>query len=278
MLADELIGIDFSGDARQWRLAPNRPNVWIATGHTTGVKLRVTGLCAVQELPGTLRPFDRLREFVANASSSYAAIDAPFSVPHSVATDAKAVWNQVLNLPKNGRPFARGQRLVEAVGPHFGPRGAKILRSTEQSWRAKGVNVRSTMWAGPRGGAPFAVACMTLLAQHDGPIWPLLVDGRKGCVLIEGFPAAQLHQWGQPHFGYNGITAGALTRRALILDWIRHERGLEVGGTDRSMCLASADALDAVICLFGAAAVANKRLAVPASENAAMEGLIAVHA
>jgi hypothetical protein len=80
MLADELIGIDFSGDARQWRRISNRPNVWIATGRASGGELHVTGLCAVQQLSGTKEPFDRLREFLANAPSSWAAIDAPFSV------------------------------------------------------------------------------------------------------------------------------------------------------------------------------------------------------
>jgi hypothetical protein len=54
MWPDELIGIDFSGDARQWRRTSNRSNVWIATGRASGSELYVTGLCTVQELPGSL--------------------------------------------------------------------------------------------------------------------------------------------------------------------------------------------------------------------------------
>ena len=142
-------------------------------------------------------PFNRLSRFLANAFSSYAAIDAPFSVPFSIAKDAETVWKRVLDLATNGRPFAKGQALVEALAPQLAPRGAKIMRLTEKYWQDKGVNVRSTMWAGPRGGAPFAVACMTLLARHDGPVWPLRLSP-KGCMLIEGFPAGQLRQWGQP--------------------------------------------------------------------------------
>src|ERR1700723_1387237 len=102
MLPDELIGIDFSGDARQWRLTSSRSNVWIATGRTSGAELCVTGLCTVQQLPGTNVPFDRLREFIAKSLSSYAAIDAPFSVPHSMADDAETIWNRVLHFPKDG--------------------------------------------------------------------------------------------------------------------------------------------------------------------------------
>ncbi len=277
MLADELLGVDFSGDVRQWRRTSNRPNVWIATGRASGAELHVTGLCAVQQLSGTKEPFDRLREFLANAPSSWAAIDSPFSVPRSVADEAEAVWKQVLHFPLDGRPFARGKTLVEALRPELGARGAKIYRSTEEYWRARGVNVRSSMWAGPRGGAPFAVACMTLLAQHDGPIWPFLMRERQGCVLVEGFPAGQLRQWRQPHFGYNGSSAAALNHRISILNWMRQERGLQMSVIHRDTCVASADALDAVICLYSAAAVATSRLAITTSDHIAIEGLIAVH-
>jgi hypothetical protein len=276
MIANELIGIDFSGDARQWRRA-NESNIWIATGRACGNKLHVTGLRPVQRLTGTDPPFDRLRAYLANASSSYAAIDAPFSVPCSITGDVEALWKRVLQLPTNGRPFAKGKTLVEALSPQLGPRGAKLLRLTEQYWKEKGVNVRSTMWAGPRGGAPFAAACMTLLAQHGGPIWPLRVDARRGCVLTEAFPAGQLRQWKQHHFGYNGAAAASLARRVSILNWMQQKRGLQIGAPDRNLCLRSADALDAVICMYSAAAVANNRLAVPPAELAAMEGLMAVH-
>ena len=186
MKPDLLVGVDFSGDVGRWRASSRRPSVWIATGHTNEKGLHCTGLCAVQQLPGTEHPFNRLSRFLANGFSSFAAIDAPFSVPFSIAKDAETVWKRVLDLATNGRPFAKGQALVEALAPQLAPRGAKIMRLTEKYWRDKGVNVRSTMWAGPRGGAPFAVACMTLLARHDGPVWPLRLSP-KGCMLMRVF-------------------------------------------------------------------------------------------
>ena len=140
-----------------------------------------------------------------------------------------------------------------------------------------GVNVRSTMWAGPRGGAPFAVACMTLLARHNGPIWPIRMNGRRGCVLVEAFPAAQLRQWGRPHSGYNGPDGPATSRRTSILTWLQQERGLRLNSEHRQACLSSADALDAVICIYAAAAVATDRLAIGANEHSNIEGSIAVH-
>jgi hypothetical protein len=222
-------------------------------------------------------PFARLLSFLARSSSAYAAIDAPFSVPRSLTDDPEGVWKRVLSLPLDGRPFARGRTLVETLAPELGPRGAKILRETERYWQGRGVSVRSTIWAGPRGGAPFAVACMTLLARHNGPIWPMRMNGRRGCVLLEAFPAAQLRQWGRPHSGYNGPDGPAISRRTSILSWLEQERGLRLSLEHRQACLSSADALDAVICVYAAAAVATDSLAVAANEHSNIEGSIAIH-
>jgi hypothetical protein len=148
---------------------------------------------------------------------------------------------------RSGGALIRPQHrnLISNKNHNCNARGAKLLRLTEQYWKEKGANVRSTMWAGARGGAPFAAACMTLLAQHGGPIWPLRVDGRRGCVLTESFPAGQLRQWKQHHFGYNGAAAASLARRVSILNWMQQKRGLQIGAPNRNL--------------------------------AAMEGLIAVH-
>src|SRR5262245_932705 len=89
------------------------------------------------------------------------------------------------------RPFHRASTLVQQLGPDMPPHGAKEYRQIETIW---GVNVRSTMWAGPRGGAPMTVACLALLADAEPPMWPWKrgVDG----LLAEAFPAAQLKTWG----------------------------------------------------------------------------------
>jgi hypothetical protein len=80
-------------------------------------------------------------------------------------------------------------------------------------------------------------------------------NAEKGCMLIEGFPAGQLRQWGQSHFGYNGLAGGAVARRTSLLDWMQGERGLHLSADDRCLCISSADALDAVICMYAAVAV-----------------------
>ncbi len=110
--------------------------------------------------------------------------------------------------------------------PEHLPRGRKEMRETESSWKGRGVNVRSTLWCGPRGGAPFAVACMTLLAGHKGPVWPFRTNGETGCVLAEAFPAAQLCHWQLPHTGYGRQVAKSVRER--IITWLERERGLRI--------------------------------------------------
>ena len=186
----EVLGIDFSGDVTRWKPGCRKSNVWIATGTLRNGELRIANLVRAQDLRGPREPFLRLSQTLNTKHLAYAAIDAPFSVPHSLSSDAEALWRRVDSLPKEGRPFARGRRLVETLMPECGRHGEKIMRETEALWRARGVNVRSTLWCGPRGGAAFAVACMTLLAAHKGPVWPFRKNGEQGCVLAEAFPAA----------------------------------------------------------------------------------------
>lgn len=95
--------------------------------------------------------------------------------------------------------------------PQFAPTGKKLWRHTESEWQTRGVNVRSTLWNGPRGGAPFTVACLTLLHRTGRPIWPWCRD-EKNC-LVEAFPAAQLRHWKLPFIGYNGVKGARSTCR-----------------------------------------------------------------
>jgi Protein of unknown function (DUF429) len=165
--------------------------------------------------------------------------------------------------------------LVGAFAPHLPSRGAKVFRETEAYWIRKGVNVRSTIWAGPRGGAPFAAACMNLLAGLRGSVWPL-TDG-QGAVIVEAFPAGQLRQWGLPFTQYNGLEHPAvMNRRSILLGM--EERGLSIDEQDRLKCEASPDALDAVVCMFAASAVADAKVAVAPGKQAKTEGYIAVRA
>ncbi len=169
------IGIDFSGGARPWRPFVKHPTVWLAIAAEIGDELRLEKLMPVQSLAGDGSPFDRLVEFLAAGDFAVAAIDAPFSLPlaHMPKGGQAELLHLVNSLP-NGtdRPFPRGASivtLVEAVAPKV---QAKPLRQTEKYWTTHGVNTRSTMWAGPRGGAPFAAACLRLLERSERPLWP----------------------------------------------------------------------------------------------------------
>jgi hypothetical protein len=271
----ELIGVDFSGNAEQWRPQVSRPNVWVAFATSGAETVELSGLLPVQDLPGTESPFPRLQRVFKERSGSICAIDAPFSLPSQfVGEGAERLWRRIAMLPRGKRPFCRGETLVRALAPDLPARGRKIFRDTESHWIRRGVNTRSTTWYGPRGGAPFAAACLSLLAEHEGAVWPIRSDG-GGAMLCEAFPAAQLRQWGLPYAGYADSGAGADVRR-FILSALVERHGLTITSELRAICLASADALDAVLCLFAARAVGRSKFAFDPGPSARTEGWIAV--
>ena len=186
----QVLGIDFSGDAAQWKSGCRNSNVWIAFAEADGARLRVTDLKPVQDLPGDGAPFERLLALLATPGL-VAAIDAPFSAPAERVSEIGDLWALAAGLPASKRPFGRGGDLVAQLVPDAGKNGVKQLRASETVWHKQRLNVRSTLWSGPRGGAAFAVACMTLLHRHAGPVWPLRRGG-EGALLAEAYPAAQL--------------------------------------------------------------------------------------
>jgi hypothetical protein len=115
------------------------------------------------------------------------------------------------------------------------------------------------------------VACLTLLGQAQRPIWPFAANSSSGLV-VEAFPAAQLRVWNLPFDRYNGSTESARNRRWQILEGLRTR--IDIKGHDEDL-LASADAMDAVLCTFAGVAVKRSVLARPA--QASIEGWIAVH-
>jgi len=257
-MSDRLIGIDFSGSADQWKLGRRNSNVWIASGRAEGAALRIDDLRPVQALAGEDSPFDRLLALLA-ATEGFAAIDAPFSVPRDHAASAVMLWAEVARLPLGERPFGKGGDLVALLHPQAGPLGEKLYRACEAVWRERGrLNVRSTLWCGPRGGAAFAAAAMTLLHRHRGPVWPVRSAG-EGAVLVEAYPAAQLLTWGLSPVGYNGPKHKAGEARALIVDALTRHHGLRASGELLDTCRANADALDAVLCAYAAKAISEGR-------------------
>jgi hypothetical protein len=230
------------------------------------------------------------------ATEGVAAIDAPFSLPRSHAASAVLLWAEVAQLPTDDRPFGRGADLVATFAPTAGPHGVKLYRACEAAWRGKNLNVRSTLWCGPRGGAAFSVACMTLLRRHTGPVWPFRPAGR-GALLVETYPAAQLVTWGLSPVGYNGPKPNAKAARLRIVEAMARDHGLRASDEHLRICAENADALDAVICAYGAKAMLEGRhprrlpaaarsegwividdpaqpIEAPPSENAGLEGPI----
>ena len=265
-------GIDFSGDARKWTPGCGRSNVWIATAQVHDKEsMKLMALRPVQDLPGGSRPFERLVGLLAKGEYCAAGIDAPFALParHMPDGGLPMLLQDVAELPTGRRPFTKG---AEVVG--YGEKNASLeeqqpLRKTEQFWGGR-VNVRSTLWNGPRGGAPFTAGSLTLLGKARRPVWPWCRTAVG--LLVEAFPAAQLHHWQLPHKGYDGSDGGG--ERETIIEGISGR--IEIADDLRARCQESADALDSVLCLFAARAVAAGLAPVHDTAAAELEGWIAV--
>ena len=269
-------GIDFSGNIRMWAPGCQNSNVWIATAEAKDNAMKLVELRPVQDLggsEGSEHPFERLVALLADGDYCAAGIDAPFSLParHIPAGGWPELLRDVEALPKRCRPFAKGEELkvyAEEITPL---EEIQPLRKTEQAWRDRGLNVRSTLWNRQGGGAPFTVACLTLLARAERPVWPW---AHEDCgLLVEAFPACQLHEWTWPHERY--AQSDLSPERHYILERISSR--IDIPDNLQAHCRRSADALDAVLCVFAAKAVAEGLATVDDSESAEREGWIAVH-
>lgn len=274
MSSDTFLGIDFSGNHDMWGPGCSKSNVWIAEVQAGNV-LALRELYRVQQLSGAGHPFDRLAARLSAGGYAGAGIDAPFSVPQKyVPAGGHPVLRSKIASPSaaTSRRFVNGASFVTTLAgtPRVEP--PKPLRTTEEHWSSLGVNTRSTMWAGIRGGAPMTAACVTLLHRAARPMWPWSSETRG--FLVEAFPAAQLHTWGLPTVKYNGASAEARKTRSAIASVLGSHVTL---GQFAPTVLAEADALDAVLCAFAALAVVTARIAVP-PVTSSDEGWIAVHA
>ena len=272
-MAARVHGIDFSGDETKWRPGCRRSNVWVATAELRASRLQLVALRPVQDLPGTSHPFDRLVAFLAEGNYHAAAIDAPFALPsrHMPRGGFPVLLRDVARLETGHRPFAEGEKLVEYGKSIASLEKQKPLRITEQIWSGRGINVRSTLWNRPRGGAPFTVANLTLLYKAERPVWPWARSGPR--LLVESFPAGQLRQWKLPYKGYDGPKGRAT--RSTILEAIAPR--IQIPGPWYSDCQENADALDSVLCLFAAIAAADNMAPIENPTAAEHEGWIAVH-
>ena len=94
-------------------------------------------------------------------------------------------------------------------------------------------------------------------------------------LLVEAFPAAQLHQWELFHKGYSRDDQDGRSKREKILRDISPR--IKVSGDLHAACRKSGDALDSVLCLFAAKAAAAGQAPVYDPTAAELEGWIAVH-
>ena len=253
-----LLGIDFSGSPDEWKGGRRNSSVWIASGSADGPRLCIDDLRPVQKLEGQGAPFERLIALLAAEPDATAAIAAPFSLPRRYAASAALLWAEAASLAPPGRPFGSGADLIATLAPDGGPNGLKLYRACEAGWRRKRLEVRSTLWSGPGQGAAAALACMTLLHRHRGPIWPFRPDG-DGALLVEALPAAQLSAWGLDATGYTGSKPRAAAVRLKILQALAQDHGLRAADDVLRRCAESADALDAVICVYAARTMAEGR-------------------
>ena len=87
-------------------------------GGARGRKCPLGRTLSVQELQGTGNPFARLTALLNEGDYEVAAIDAPFSIPVAhipVGGHAELLENVAL-FPTEGRPFAKGEKLVALRG------------------------------------------------------------------------------------------------------------------------------------------------------------------
>lgn len=266
-----LHGIDFSGNHEMWTPGCGDSKVWIATAEMQRDMLRLAELRPVQHLPGSAHPFERLIVLLRLGDYCAAAIDAPFSLParHLPEGGWLTLLRDVERFPKAERPFATGADLVAYAQQNAPLEKKKPLRKTEQAWATRGVSIRSTLWNGPRPGAPFTVACLTLLAKAKRPVWPWTQADRG--LLVEAFPAGQLQDWGLEHQGYS--ESGPARDRILK----EVSRRIDIPGPLYRCCRGNADALDAVLCLFAAKAAVEGQATVEDPAAATREGWIATH-
>jgi hypothetical protein len=275
----EYLGIDFSGNHVSWRSHCTNSNVWICRVESEDKSVpQVTELHTVQCLPGQSSPFERLAELLAGKLFAAAAIDAPFSLPqrHVPADGWLELLKKVHSLDLAGNvPFPSGAALIALAKSIAELEQSKPLRLTEKYWREQRVNVRSTLWWKPRGGAPFAAACMKLLTMAKfPPCWPW-TNAEQG-LIAEAFPTAQLQSWKLPYEKYDGPRGTEV--RCQIICGLESQSRINFGRF-RPAVEQSADALDAVIASFAAIAAHQGYATYPITDRSTvlLEGWIAIH-
>ena len=238
-----IIGIDYSG-ARSDR------QTWVAEGVLDGPMLRLEGCRRVSR--------EELSNLLAGGPSpAVAALDFPFSVPHSFAQfwqpEAVAMpdlWRAAAAMDLDNFLGLRDQfvdqhgeprRLAEAYHPESYS-SLHLVNPNMVPMTFRGMQMLHRLW--PLGCQVPPLPGNGASGEPD-PAAPLL---------LETMPGAALKALRLPHKGYkNGSNALALRRR--ILDGLLRLPLVQVAGLDelREQCLVSHDCLDAVVAAVVAA-------------------------
>ncbi len=266
--------LDFSASKAKWARGCRNSNVWLATATLDDSgSLFLNELLRPQSIPGSGTPFQNLAKILKTGEFEAVGIDAPLSVPIEFLPEGKhqRLVETIVNLGDGESDFPSGKLLIEKlVSAEHLPYGIKKFRKTEELWRRK-VSTRSALWAGPRGGTGLLSAAIILMHQTNRQLWPL---HQRENLLLEVFPAAQLHQWGLPTVRYDGSDTTARKNREIICNGI----AAKISGLDtwREILLDSGDALDAVVGLFGVAAMLTGKLVSESERDYLEEGWIGV--
>jgi predicted nuclease with RNAse H fold len=268
------LGIDFSGDITKWRPRCARPSVWIAEIIAAEAGLELRSLCPVQALTGDGTPFERLTARLSAPDVQVVAIDAPLGIAaHAMPPGGFTAMVELLTQPEpdSNRPFPRGSTVVcRLLGDDAGY-GEKRYRPVTQAWRDRGLNLRSPLWAGPRGGAPLLAAGLQLVSAAGLTVWPMGASPGADLALVpvgavvEGYPAGQLAVWGLPHTRYNPSTPVARAIRKTLVNAI--ETHVILAPVFAAAMVECADALDAVLCAVGAHAASRGWVAFPETRD-----------
>ena len=229
--------MDFSG-ARSDR------QTWLARGVSDGAQLHLQDCRSVTRV--------ELTELLNSTTGpTVAALDFPFSVPHSFAqfwmpdsTTMPDLWARAADLILEDFIALRDQFVAQHGEPKrladtYHPECYSCLHLVNPNMvpmTFRGMQMLHQLW------------------QAGCSVPPLVGADRKGALLLVAMPGAALKAFGLPYKGYkNGARAGQLRRQ--ILDLISEASSVSIHGLARlrDQCLASHDCLDAIVAAVVAA-------------------------
>ena len=241
----EIFGVDFSG-------AKSDRQTWLARGVSDGVQLHLQDCRTISRA--------QLTDLLINiAGPTIAALDFPFSVPHSFARfwmpDATAMpdlWTGAQELSLDDFMALRNQFVAQHGEPKrladtYHPESYSCLHLVNPNlvpMTFRGMQMLHQLWQ---------AGCSVPPLPDELPD-ELDVAHRNGPLLLEVMPGAALKAFGLPYKGYkNGVRAGQLRRQ--ILDQLSQASTVSIQGLAEmhDQCLASHDCLDAIVAAVVAA-------------------------